>query len=306
MVEVEGNTISSPRAGETAQKTIKKVGIACKRISAGKQWCFTHNNWCEQQLVEMVEMFSKFDMEYVIGEEVGDEGTPHLQGAVFAKHVFRPMEKLGLTFKPHWEKCKGTREQNITYCTKQGGTVHSNIKMPEQLYCPEIYGWQLQVAEIVEVDPLPSDRTIHWFWEPTGNVGKSDLMRWLVIKKGAVVCAGKAADMKHLIVTYTEKNNGVWPKIIVIDVPRVMQGYLSWSGLEEVKNGIFASSKYESQMFCMNRPHMIVLANFAPEPGREMSADRFNIVRIGEEYTPCETHGRMMIGRDVAGEPIWQ
>jgi len=252
-----------------------------KRPSVGKKWCFTLNNWCEEHLVKMVKDFEVFGLEYIIGEEVGESGTPHLQGAVFGEKYFRPMEAFKWEFKPHWEKCKGNKEQNVAYCKKQG-TFHTNMKVPKPLFCPEIYGWQLEAASLISSEPDPSDRTIHWWWEPYGGVGKSDLVRWLVIKKNAIVCAGKAADMKHMIVAHTEQNNGVWPELIVFDVPRSQEGYLSYTGIEEIKNGIFASSKYESSMFKMNRPHVMVFANFEPTPGRDMSADRFRIVRIND------------------------
>ena len=263
----EGNTIPLP--------TIKK------REKLSKNWAFTLNNWEMDQMDHMFKTFERFEMEYLIGEEVGEYGTPHLQGCVFSTKRFRPIETFKFPFKPHWEACKGTKQHNITYCSKDG-KYHTNMKIPKPLYCPTIYGWQEECVSHFQVDPAPSDRTIHWYWEPTGGAGKSDLVRYMCIKMGAIVCAGKAADMKYQIVKHKEKT-GLAPEIIIFDVPRSMEGYMSYAGIEEIKNGIFASSKYESEMFMMNRPHVLVLANFAPEPGKEMSADRFNVVRIARD-----------------------
>lgn len=310
MVEVEGNTISSPRAVETAETSDKFSKNGKLRVPAGKWWVFTHNNWKPEHVVELVEVFTRCGCDYIFGEEVGKgteevpEGTPHLQGAIKCKTLIRPIETFNLTFKPRWAKMKFSWERNLTYCSKDG-KYHTNVEMPEPIHCPEIYGWQLEVEEIVGVDPLPDDRTIHWFWEPTGNMGKSNLARWLVIKKNAVVVAGKAADMKHIVVTTTAKRKGIAPKIVVVDCPRSMRGYLSYTGMEEVKNGLFASQKYESDMHVQNRPHMIVLANFPPEPGREMSADRYHVVEICKQV-PCESHGKVCIGRDCYGREIWE
>lgn len=229
----------------------------------------------------MVEVFKRSGLDYVIGREVGDEGTPHLQGYVRSETAyFRPMEKFKLSFKPHWEKCKGNHEQNIKYCTKDGDFV-TNLKLPKPVKIDEPYGWQLEVKDIVEQEP--DSRTVHWFWEPDGGVGKSSIVRWLVARQGALVCAGKAADMKYLVVKYAEQHDGVSPEVIVFDVPRSSAQYLSYTGIEEIKNGCFASTKYECGMHLMNHPHVFVFANFAPNPGDQMSADRFHIVRIGSE-----------------------
>jgi hypothetical protein len=216
----------------------------------------------------------------MIGKEVGACGTPHLQGYVTSDTKFRPLEKFrSLTFKLHWEKCKGNEEQNVAYCSK-GKNFVTNMEVPEPVEIDEPYGWQLKVVELVQ---RPRDkRTIHWFWEPKGGKGKSSLMRWLVVKQGALVCAGKAADMKYLVVKFTEQHKGVAPKVIVFDVPRSSAGYISYTGIEEIKNGVFASTKYECGMHVQNHPHVFVFANFKPEPGVEMSADRFDTYNIDE------------------------
>ena len=39
---------------------------------------------------------------------------------------------------------------------------------------------------------------------------------------------------------------------------------ISWSGLEDVKNGCFASTKYECEMVIMNSPHLLWFADFEP------------------------------------------
>ena len=36
------------------------------------------------------------------------------------------------------------------------------------------------VVDILKTEP--DERTIHWFWEPKGNVGKTTLCKWLVVK----------------------------------------------------------------------------------------------------------------------------
>lgn len=255
---------------------------ASKRISSSKSWCFTHNNFSEAQLSQVVSRAEKCGLKYIVGKEVGESGTPHLQG--FVHHPtkkFRPMECLNLEFKPHWEKCKGSFDDNVAYCSKDGDFI-TNIEIEsdnEELIVDEPYGWQLEVKDIIE--QTPCRRTIYWFWEPHGNMGKSTLCRWLCIKKNAQICAGKAADMKYQI--SREKKH---PKVIVFDVPRSNMEYISYTGIEEIKQGIFASQKYESGMHKQNWPHVFVFANEPPKLDK-MSMDRWQVRRIDQANPPA-------------------
>jgi hypothetical protein len=56
----------------------------------------------------------------VIGKEVGENGTPHLQGFMQfpERKSLRQMKKL--CDKSHFEKTKGSIDQNYAYCTKDG------------------------------------------------------------------------------------------------------------------------------------------------------------------------------------------
>ena len=84
--------------------------------------------------------------------------------------------------------------------------------------------------------------------------------------------------MKYLIIKYKEKY-GAYPSLIVFDVPRTQENFLSYQGIEEIKNGCFCNTKYECEMVLMDFPHVIVMANFEPNR-RLMSEDRWNIVNL--------------------------
>jgi len=267
-----GNTITPPKP----------------RISASNKWCFTYNNYPVNAVVEMVAVFDKFDYQYIIGKEVGEQGTPHLQGFVCSKQngpYFRPMERFkGLMSNTiHWEKCKGTRLQNIEYCSKEGDYV-TNLLIARPVFCPVMWGWQLGLIELIKDDPPPENRKIIWCHEPDGCMGKSNLAKYLIMRHNALITCGKSGDMKYSVIKYTEVND-VPPKLIVIDVPRAADGHFAYQSVEELSNGAFCSPKYESMQFIMNRPHIVVLANFPPSPGVHMSADRFHIIEISNPST---------------------
>ena len=128
------------------------------------------------------------------------------------------------------------------------------------------------------VDKEPDNRSIHWYYDYKGGTGKSALVKLLCYKYDAVVCSGKASDMKYMIVKYNEKN-GVYPKVVIFDIPRSIKDYVSYSGIEEIKNGCFASSKYECEMVLMNSPHILCFANEIPE-FEKLSKDRWKITDL--------------------------
>lgn len=82
-----------------------------------RNWCFTLNNWTDKEF-DKIRMIPCQYM--IVGEEVGKEGTKHLQGFVVYENArtFRELKDL-LGSRAHIEKCKGTAMQNIEYCSKE-------------------------------------------------------------------------------------------------------------------------------------------------------------------------------------------
>jgi len=71
----------------------------------------------------------------------------------------------------------------------------------------------------------------------------------------------------------------VKPKVVIIDIPRTSESFVSYGGIEKIKDGCFFSGKYESGMVLYDNPHVICFANFPPV-SETMSADRWHIVKI--------------------------
>jgi len=80
-------------------------------------WCFTVNNYTLLDDQTLQDMPYKY---LIYGREVGEEGTPHLQGYVQYKKKLRLSALKKLHPTAHWEPAKGTQEQNKTYCSKEG------------------------------------------------------------------------------------------------------------------------------------------------------------------------------------------
>jgi hypothetical protein len=81
-----------------------------RRENPAKRWCFTLNNYTDEDL----EWISKFIIPdncvfAVVGQEIGESGTPHLQGFVnlkVKKRLSQLKELLGS--RAHLEQAKGT------------------------------------------------------------------------------------------------------------------------------------------------------------------------------------------------------
>lgn len=95
-------------------------------MSKTNRFCFTLNNYQELHYA----LFSNGAIEgikyFIVGKEVGEQGTPHLQGYVEFPNNDKlrisaaksRLERIGLPNTIHIEPAKGTAQQNITYCSK--------------------------------------------------------------------------------------------------------------------------------------------------------------------------------------------
>jgi len=254
------------------------------QCSAAKHWTFTFFivNLDVGPWVQWVHAIRPYVAGYVAGlETCPTTGRKHIQGYLEFASKKRPMPLLAEHLpNAHWEVARGKREQNYVYCTKEGdfeawGTCFKREVVT--LAREKLYPWQEEVVTLVESEP--DDRSIHWYWEAVGNRGKSALVKYLVVKHGALMVAGKCSDMKNLILQYVQQEKEV--RCVIMDIPRVVE-HFSASGLEEIKNGCFASGKYEGGMVVYNCPHVLVFSNQRPPVGT-YSSDRIVEHNLNEE-----------------------
>jgi len=245
-----------------------------KQEVQAKLWCFTLNNYGGGAIETMIKVLQPKD-KYIIGKEVGDEGTPHLQGFInfYTKKRMSQLKKLHPS-QIHWEKCKGTQLQNVQYCSK-GGDYVTNIPMPRKLTWPEWYPWQMNIIKLLST--VPDDRKINWYYERSGNIGKTTLTKYLCAEKKALLLPPKKTDAFYQIAKEFE-NSGVID-ICIFDVPRESQGYISYSAIEKIKDGCVSSGKYEGCQCIFPSPHVIVFANRPPDY-EALSGDRWNVVNL--------------------------
>lgn len=249
-----------------------------KQLSPKTKWCFTYNNYTKDELNNIISSISSKCYRYIIGEEVAPTtGTPHLQGFIIFKTKNRP-SCLKLTKKIHWEACKGTIEQNIKYCSKDG-LFHTNFKVPKPITTLDenkLYLWQSEILDIIKLKP--HERQIIWIYEYNGSVGKSAFCKFLALKYGGLMVDGKGSDIMKAIHGYKEEHKD-FPDIIMVDVPRDSFNYFNYAAIEKVKNGHVFCGKYESQQLIFNNPHVLVFCNEPPDLTK-WSKDRYYIREI--------------------------
>lgn len=157
-----------------------------------RSWCFTLNNWTEDEYNFIYEWRDDVTL-LVVGKEIGAQGCPHLQAVVTFKRTFRLAGLKELLPRAHWEPCRD-REASIKYCKKdddyfeivndlQGkrtdieravetlrssglnavATEHSNTFV-------KFHGGFRALADQLESGRLAGQKPeVHWYWGSTGS-----------------------------------------------------------------------------------------------------------------------------------------
>jgi len=207
----------------------------------------------------------------------------HLQGMVWCKTKCRDTQFKSIK-GAHFEKI-ADEDDTANYCNKDeshDGLFRACWGFPEPSYVEEIeelYEWEKDILTLL--DTVPDKRTLHWFWEPNGCAGKTTFQKYIYThREDVVVLSGKAADMKNGIVNYLETNKKT-PRIVLINIPKCSASFVSYTGLEEIKDMFFFSGKYEGGMMCGPCPHVLIFANEAPDASK-MTEGRFVTKRLND------------------------
>jgi hypothetical protein len=132
--------------------------------------------------------------------------------------------------------------------------------------------WQQRVVELVNLPP--DDRRIIFCVDPDGKKGKSWLTRYWFSTRDDMqrLSIGKRDDLAFAIDTTK--------KLFIFDIPRGQLQYLQYSILEQLKDQMLFSPKYESQSKIIpHKVHVLVMTN--EEPDRtQMTPDRYKVILL--------------------------
>lgn len=90
-------------------------------MDKSRAWCFTLNNYEEKD----VDYFRQLVCNYIkFGKEIGESGTPHLQGFIIFKSQYRLSALKKLNPRVHWSLSNANYlEHNANYCSKDMNDV---------------------------------------------------------------------------------------------------------------------------------------------------------------------------------------
>lgn len=263
------DTLDTQRSGNT-------------KSSRSRGYCITINNFTISDTDTFKKLCENAE-HWIYGEEVGESGTPHLQGFIYFKNAryFSAIKKV--LPNAHIETAKGNIIQNFEYCSKDGKYFcdenflsYYNKHKPKPLKLlkdEQLVPWQREIVELIHTDP--DERSIYWYWEPTGKAGKSTFTKYLVATFD--FCTFSTACKSADIATIADPAFTTY----VFDFSRSNIDFAPYGALEQLKNGLISDSKLKkkSRNIIMNCPHIICFANSLPNIN-SMSSDRWKIKEI--------------------------
>jgi len=250
-----------------------QAGNTRKRLRS-RGWFFTINNFTPDDEANIRNIGAD---RWIYQEEIGNSGTPHLQVFLYFKNPIEVTTIHRWFPKSHHAVAKSYKE-SINYCSKSETRVRGpfsyNIELPKKIkLITEFKPWQQEILELIKTEP--DFRTIHWYYDPIGNTGKTSLCKYIcATNPKAIYVSGSAKDIKYAIAKAS-----ITPTIVLLDFSRSQEGHISYQAIEEIKNGIFFTTKYESKMILIDNPHVICFSNFKPYLS-SLSSDRWHITMI--------------------------
>lgn len=255
-----------------------------KQISPAKKWCFTLNNYTEEEISSISSKFRDICDIALFAAEVGEEGTPHLQGFCEFKIKCRPMSH-GLTERIHWESCKGTKKQNIDYCSKDGNILFS-IGLPKPLVLlnsNDMYPYQRMLLEYADADI--DDRNILWVYGDKG-IGKTQALKVLCNPDGPYKASILPTSKKHAL---AQIQRCELCETFVFNLTADESQYQTnslFSIIESLKDGLFSTAfgTDNNSMCVRNSSRVIVVANKPPDGRKtEIDRERFKIYKVSRD-----------------------
>ncbi len=284
---------------EPAKKVVKRVPRGCN-------WFLTWNNYNAESIGTLLKLAQV--KKYCIQEEVGSDGTPHLQGVmVFKTNVKFEALNNACGKLCWWKRCRNVQAAK-NYCSKletaSGKRWVKGFNIPgakaiDPMEGKELYPWQKEIVRMIGEDP--NDRKVYWYWSEVGNVGKSVLCKHLALKHGAIVVGGKARDAFSCICSRVTKDGPGAIKSVIFCLSRFQGAKVSYTAIEQIKDGLFFSSKYESEMCIFNTPHVLVFANCRPDEA-QLSADRWVVKCLDTDGDPYSYANRKRAFKASSGK----
>ena len=235
------------------------------QLSARKRYCLTLNNYTNEEYNSLLTFFSSNSSnKYIIGKEVGESGTPHLQMYINFESKIRFTALKKINTRLHIEACRGSESDNIKYCSKDGD-FKTNLRIPKPLKLlreNEMYEYQKDILKLLRKEP--DDRHIIWC-QGEKNIGKTQLLRFICANMFACILP---VSQKHAQsqIHKTHEEVDIYVFNLTAD-ESLYQKHELFSTIESIKDGLFSSSfGTDTNGMCIFNPkHVLVMANESPD-----------------------------------------
>jgi hypothetical protein len=147
----------------------------------------------------------------------------------------------------------------------------------------ELRDWQQFIYERLIVQ---GERKVLWISDAIGNSGKTWFSKWLVWKQKAFYCQGG----RNNDVSCAYQNQ----KFVIFDLCRDTQKDAPYSMIEQMKNGLIWSPKYQSHTKVNSYAKVLVVANWMPNLTK-LSNDRWDIIDMEDMELLIQTERDLTI-----------
>lgn len=297
------------------------------------RWCLTLNNYTEDEVEQWNNVLGdELVVRYgIYGFEVGESGTPHLQGFVILNQPAR-LTAIRALFgeRVHAEFAKATSKRAAEYCKKdkefkefgqfpgsQGkrtdidefvAWVKACEKKPNQRTIaqeyPNIWVRYPRVVGLVDhlwpaPDLLPAGLELNeWQQELDGRLRLEPDDRSILFVVDSVGSSGKSMFVRHQLTKYSEETQVVKlgkrddlayvidpsKRVFLFDIPRLGMQFFQYNVVEQIKDRIVFSAKYQSCVKVLDHDaHVVVFCNEQPDPAA-LTEDRYKYFDVTINY----------------------
>lgn len=262
------------------------------------------------RLKEVLDGFPNLD-DYIMQGECGENGINHVQGFIhmavkvrvgtLGTALHEALEHKNLNIRPCSTNGRAVAAQ---YCMKEttrvilpvaktGGKCQKELnpymaKLKMLSILPtKLLPWQQALLDSFQ--ETPHLRRVTWLHDEHGRAGKGTFCRYLMCKVAGTIVLdhGKAADLFTAVADYVDKFGA--PNVVVFDLARAVPRGLPqddlYVAIEKIKDGCFIAPKHHSRVVAYAPPHVVVMANHAPDLTK-LSKDRWDVHFILGEARP--------------------
>lgn len=169
----------------------------------------------------------------------------------------------------------------------RAGVFIHGLRPKDKDEAPEVQWKPWQEELLNEIDEIPDDRTIKWYWDPEGSQGKTYFTRYAADFKGAFVTTkANAYHLSTILQDFLEDKKNT-TMTVIFNFTRQTEEHKVYQAIEQLKDGLITSEKYKGKTMRFKSPHVIVFANYLPK-FQMCSLDRWVVRYLKDGITEWE------------------